>query len=241
MTTTTRILPFALLAAALIALPFAASAESGTKGGNSLFVHIDAEGRTLVRGAEVTAVSDSEIRAETSWGDTVLSWIIETDSGTDYVGPRSDSSDRDDIEEGDRVSFSGELDTDVSGLRVIADVIKNWSLAASTESRVTLIGTVEDIDNDDHEFVLSGTRLGDVRVMTDEDTDWKSGDDFGDLETDMRVAVSGSYDEDDDTLDASVVSLEPKLFNRGWNEHMKGWFKAGWGLGFFKGKHGSNE
>jgi hypothetical protein len=241
MTLSARTIPLLAAAALITLVPVAASAESGEKHGGGLLISIDAEGRTLVRGAEVTAVSGSEIRAETSWGDTVLSWIVKTDGDTDYVTPGDRSADRDDIDEGDRVSFSGTLDDDESALTVMANVVKNWSALAIPEGRVALTGTVEDVDEDDHAFVLAGTRFGDVRVETDGDTSWKGGDDFGDIETGMKIAVSGSYDEDDETLDAAFVSLDIRAAVRGWGEHMKDWFKGnGWAFGLWKkdGTHG---
>jgi len=96
--------------------------------GSKLEVSIADSGRVIVRGAEVTAVSDSVIRAETEWGATALTWNIETDAETDFVTKHGSGSDLDDIAVGQYISFSGMIDGSGTALTVDADTVKNWSL-----------------------------------------------------------------------------------------------------------------
>jgi hypothetical protein len=82
------------------------------------------DGSTLVRGAKVTDVNDGDITAETSVNGVTLTWDIDTDNSTDYVDASSDSFSRGDIDDGDYVSFSGDL---TGSMRVAADTVRDWS------------------------------------------------------------------------------------------------------------------
>lgn len=105
--------------------------------GSKLEVSIADSGRVIVRGAEVTAVSDNTIRAETEWGATSLQWTINTDAGTDFVTKHGSGSDLDDIAVGQYVSFSGVIDGSGSALTVDADAVKNWSLDGGSATTTT--------------------------------------------------------------------------------------------------------
>lgn len=96
--------------------------------GSKLEVSIADSGRVIVRGAEVTSVSDDTIRAETEWGSTALAWTINTDANTDFVTKSGSGSELRDIAVGQYVSFSGVIDGSGSALTVDADAVKNWSL-----------------------------------------------------------------------------------------------------------------
>lgn len=98
-------------------------------------VTLNADGRALVRGAEVTEVSGDTIRARSEWGATVLAWTVRTDGDTDFYEKGGSGSDLDDIEVGDEVSFSGRLDQDASALTVRADAVRNWSLDTDDTDR----------------------------------------------------------------------------------------------------------
>jgi len=133
--TTTFITTVAALAglAAAVSLMFAFSTQAQadsdkSKAGSGLEVMISSNGRTLVRGAEVTSVSGSFVTARTDWGETALTWSVRTDSDTNFVTKKGSSAGLDDIEAGDMVSFSGFLDEDAGAFAVSADVVKNWSL-----------------------------------------------------------------------------------------------------------------
>lgn len=106
--------------------PAAVLAADGAKASvrPETLVHLRSDGSALVRGAEVTAVSGDTVTAQTSHGDTVLTWTIDIDSDTEIVTNSDEDFDLSDIDEGDTVSFSGEL---TSAFRVEANVLKEWS------------------------------------------------------------------------------------------------------------------
>lgn len=138
MTTTTKTIALTLgVAAAFAALTFlmfsfttkVEAHDGGAKSvGSTLEVTIADDGRTIVRGAQVTSVSDGTIRAETEWGATSLDWVITTDSDTDFLMKAGTDAAIGDIAVGQYISFSGMIDGSGSALTVDADVVKNWSL-----------------------------------------------------------------------------------------------------------------
>lgn len=184
------------------------------------FVQLTANGDALVRGAEVTAISGSTVTAETSHGDVDISWTVETDGNTEFITHRGGSFDFDDLDVGDTVSFSGDLTGRSS---VNADVLKSWSLP--TETTVALSGTVRNIDDDDHTFELTGTRLGTITVEVNGNTSFvgRNGLGFGDLSDGDHVAASGSYAADAELLTATKISLDSKI-RAEFGQKVKGWF-----------------
>jgi|GEM_PF-1492886 len=86
-------------------------------------VLLRADGSALVRGAEVTAVADDTVTAQTSHDGVVLTWTIDIDSDTELVTNKGGDFDLSDIDDGDTVSFSGEL---TSAFRIEANVLKEW-------------------------------------------------------------------------------------------------------------------
>ena len=103
-------------------------AEKVRKAGTAVEVQIGQNGRTLVRGAVVTAVASSSLTATTNWGSSNLTWQINT-TGAEFiqVGGGKKLYSIADIAVGDVISFSGTLNTGVSGLAVDAKVVKNWT------------------------------------------------------------------------------------------------------------------
>lgn len=123
------VLPALILA--LVVGPAAASAHNGgdtsdkTIARPATLVQLAGGGGALVRGAEVTAVNDDVITAETDLGDVELTWTIDVDSDTELVTAGGGEFDLDEIDVGDTVSFSGTL---ASNFRVDAGVLKDWSI-----------------------------------------------------------------------------------------------------------------
>lgn len=115
------------LVVTVAASPLLVSAESKMRGpiSSGTTIAIGNEGHVLVRGAEVTAVTDSTIVAETVWGNTSVSWTIETDSNTNFITVGGGKSTFDAVDEGEIVSFSGTLEG--NAFTVDADVVRNWS------------------------------------------------------------------------------------------------------------------
>lgn len=112
--------------------------KAGAKSaGSALEVMMSDNGRTIVRGAEVTDISGDIIRARTEWGASSISWTIVTDANTAFVTKAGANTDKDDIAVGDIVSFSGELDDGDTAFSIDADAVKNWSVDDGRADRDT--------------------------------------------------------------------------------------------------------
>ncbi len=118
----------AALVAALAITGSVALANNGEDRGTVAFmrlpsVTIGSEGNALVRGAEVTDVTDGTITARTVWDDGSLTWTLQTDGDTGYVDRNKDEGSLSDIDDGDVISFAGAL---TGGLTVSADTVREW-------------------------------------------------------------------------------------------------------------------
>lgn len=179
------------------------------KGMPSLEVHLTADGKALVRGAKVTAVSTSTITATTGWGSSTILWNVATDSETKFIERSSGKSAIADIKVGDTISFQGKLDTSIAApLTVRASAVKNWSREAA--AKTTLQGTAKTAlasttlpssfvlssGNTDYRVnITSGTSILDVFWLNTPVTSIKAGD---------TVRVYGAVNADA-TVDATVV------------------------------------
>lgn len=188
--------------AAIGAFAGIASADSGL----SVSIDVGANGSALVRGAEVTAVSDSEVKAETSWGDAVLNWVVKTDADTEYVGKNGKDVARADIAVGDTVSFRGALDQAVNGLVVKAKVVKDWS---KTEAKAKLNGTVSSINSSLGSFVVThgnSTTTVETNSSTDFEVNGKDGA-FADLFLNAKVKIQGMFNASSTVFTANEVEI----------------------------------
>ena len=222
--TLTRIMVLPVLLAVMAVAPGIAFATNGTSPKmtfqNQTFVQMNEDGNTLVRGAEVTALSGSMITAETDLGGVEIAWTVEADGSTDFVRHGGGSFDFADLEVGDTVSFSGDL---TGRFSVDADVVKEWP--SPSEERIALSGTVHEVNSGS--FELADTRLGTITVEVTNDTAFvgkKGGVDYGDIEVGQHVAVSGNYDAEDEVLLASKVSIDARL-HADFGAKVKGWFE----------------
>ncbi len=112
-----------------------AQANEGNKGNARLEVAIGADGRALVRGAEITSIDGDTIYARTSWNSSSIAWTVRTDNDTNVVEKSGSGSDMDSFSVGDEVSFSGTLSADGSTFTVDADVVRNWSENSKNDDR----------------------------------------------------------------------------------------------------------
>jgi hypothetical protein len=198
----------AAVAAAFTIAPLFASAKSSdnkirtVESGTT--VSIANNGSVLVRGAEVTAVSGDVITARTQWGDTNISWKVETDNDTNFLQKNGSTVSASDIKAGNTVSFAGTLDADAGSFSVDADVVKNWSLASGT---VALTGTVTSLNDDADSFVMRLANGTNVTVTTSGSTTIKGGT-FGDVDVNDRIVVSGTYTSGTSVLAASKIGVD---------------------------------
>lgn len=125
------------LIATVAASPMLVSAKDSPKSEKTsgTSVAIGTNGGVLVRGAEVTAVSGNTVTARTQWGDTNISWTVETDGETNFIDRGGDKSERADIGTGETISFSGYIDADSGTFSVDADVVRNWSEGEKHDNR----------------------------------------------------------------------------------------------------------
>lgn len=189
--------------------------------GNEASVAIGAEGKALVRGAEVTSVSADHITAKTIWSGTSLTWTVETDGDTNYVNAGGKSAVRADIEEGDVISFSGMLN---GSLSVAADIVRSWTAPATDGDRTHLSGEVTEVNSSSF-VVMSGARSVTVEVNSDTDIQIGTEDsDLGDLSEGTKVRITGVYDGD--TFVASSVTgvaLKAQDGERPWHRVIDFW------------------
>lgn len=157
----TLALVFALAASPAFAKNDSHSKTTEVRSGTS--VAIGNNGGVLVRGAEVTAVSGSTVTARTTWGDTSVSWTVQTDGDTDFIDLGGDGSALADVNVGETISFSGYIDTDDGAFSVDADVLRNWSEGEKHDSRSVNAEVKAEISGKNHGFwnkIFGGFKFG---------------------------------------------------------------------------------
>lgn len=193
-------------------------------------IDVGAKGDALIRGAEVTAVSDSEVKAETSWGNAVLNWVVKTDSNTEYLGTNGTEVARSEIAVGDTISFRGTVDQALSALTVKAKVVKDWSMANVDDK---FSGTVASINASLNSFVVTrGNATTTVETISSTKFTVK-GDDaaFSDITLNSKVKLEGSWNASSTVFTATAVEIDGKDKHDGkkWRSWIRthGWFKFG--------------
>jgi len=170
-------------------------------------VNVGANGAALVRGAEVTAVSGTQVDAKTSWGSAVLNWIVKTDAETEYVGKNGKDIARSEITVGDTISFRGSLDQTLSGLVVKAKIVKDWS---KTEAKHKLSGTVSSINTSLNSFVVTHGSAT-TTIETSSSTKFtEDGDNatFADLFVNAKVKIVGLLNASTSIFTATSVEID---------------------------------
>ncbi len=174
--------------------------------GSTLEVHINDNGKVLVRGAKVTSVSGSSFNAATVWGAASMSWSVSTTGETEFVHSNGMS----DIAVGDFVSFTGKMNTGIaSPFSVNADIVKDWSPKIPVNAKTTVEGTVKLISGTTvpTSFVLSvGDKNYTVRIASDTsvlNALWLRTS-LTNIRVDDTIRVYGMVNADN-TIDATVV------------------------------------
>lgn len=177
--------------------------------GSTLEVHINNSGKVLVRGAQVTAVSEANITATTAFGGYTMTWTVKTDEDTRFVRKHLGASNVSEISVGDIISFSGIFDLSATTPTVNADVVKDWSIERRDQ---TLAGTIASVNSGASSFVLHTERRGDVTVQTNATTEIMSGTttaSFSAITVGARAKVRGALNTNTNTLTATLVRLLP--------------------------------
>ena len=168
-------------------------------------VHIGAAGNAQVDGAKVTAVSGSDVSANTSFGSSVMNWLVKTDGNTEFSA-KGGASGLANIAVGDVISFRGALDQSVSGLTVKAKHVKDWS---KTEAKTKLNGTVQSINTSLHSFVVANGNAT-TTVETNGSTKFSTNghaSTFADLFLNAKVKILGMFNASSTIFTASNVEI----------------------------------
>ena len=197
------------LMATLLIMPSAASAQSGKNkaplSAPGISVSIDATGRALVRGAEITNISGSTLTAKMGWGNTALTWTVVTNGDTDVIANNGQGAALGDLHVGDSVSFSGSIDQSAGAFTVRADTVRNWSL---TSAYAVFVGKVASVADASTTFVVATAEGTSVTVKANADTQYGTKDAvFTDVDVNDVVTVSGAYNSDTKVLTASRIAF----------------------------------
>ncbi len=185
--------------------------------GSTLEVHITNNGKVLVRGAKVTAISGNVITANTLWGSANMVWVINSDTAkTKHVRRFGGSSTISEIAIGDFLSFQGVLVTaTASPLTVDATIIKDWS---NQKKNANFEGTVSSVTGTS--FLLATKKSGNVTVNTTATTSIikKIGDHnpeiagvFADITVGSKIQTSGVLNNLTNILDANKVVIKNQV------------------------------
>lgn len=210
------------VALALSVLALASTAFADSKSGTGVEVNIGGNGNVLVRGAEVTAVSDTEVKADTSLGSSVLSWIVKTDSDTDFVAVKGASEGVANIEVGDTISFRGTIDQAVAGLTVNAKQVKDWT-AVETKARID--GVISSINATLGSFTIAKGGAT-TTVQTSSSTKFKvNGENgtFADLFLNAKVKIMGMFNASSSVVTATSVDVSSSTKHKWDKDDAKEW------------------
>ncbi len=191
-----------------------------------------ADGKALVRGAKVTSVSGSAVNASVTWGSTVLTFTLNTDSATKYYNRLGKAGAFADIASGDSISFAGNMSG--NGFTILASAIKDLS---GPVSNATVNGKVQSINIGGLSLVI--TRGADEHNQSPTLTIQANGSTiitlngatlpFASILVGDKVKATGTLSSDGATLAATSLAITrpaPEK-NINFDQFIKGWFKGG--------------
>ncbi len=114
-----KVLGSVAVASLMMIAPLAASADTLHASGSTGVV-INPNGVVHVIGAEVTSVSNGVFNAVTTFGNVVMSWIVNVSASTKIAAGGSKDATTTDIKVGDKVSFTGSLASSAGNLLTVA-------------------------------------------------------------------------------------------------------------------------
>lgn len=182
--------------------------------GSTLEIHINDNGKVLVRGAKITAINGAMITAGNAWGSSTMTWNVDTTTAK-MLRRYDGSSSVSEMKVGDYISFNGTLDTTVSNFTVRATTIKDWSVQVKNSS---FDGTIKSIDATAMSFVLTSNNRGDITVTTDANTKIMRGDTTiavsGLMVGDKVTKTEGLFNNLDRTLKADSVKISSGVLGK---------------------------
>ncbi len=176
--------------------------------GSTIELHINNNGKVLVRGIKVTGVSGSVISGTIAWGSYALPVSINGASVTKVARRFGGTATVDEVSAGDFISVEGSLDQTQSALTINATFIKDWSIQ---DKSATFSGTVSSVDAASNSFVLASRQRGNITVAVTASTTITKGNQaatFADITQGATIAgTSGTWDTVSNTLTASKVRI----------------------------------
>lgn len=183
-------------------------------------VHITKDGKASVSSAKVMQIAGSTLFARLYWGDAFVRITIKTNSSTKFLRATGEATTIAEVNEGNLLDVSGELQTGSDTLSIVASSLKNSSVE---KEQSVFSGTAEGINLSLRQFTLNSKERGVVMVKVATSTQFIKGSRTLDLEHlrvgDRITKVSGDYDIPSKTLSAVSVTTyvdlslyKPRLF-----------------------------
>lgn len=201
-----KIVTSAAVVSLLAAAPFFASASS-LNASSSARVGINHDGIVRVIGADVTAVGNGFVNAMTTFGSTILNWVVNISAATKIQANGSTSASTTDIKVGDHISFTGALTNVGSSLSVAASKIRDLTTFPAHRFGA---GTVLSVNASEGSFVISKGRHT-VTVQTNASTTIKadgSAATLSSLQAGDKVKVAGTASADGSVVTASNIVVK---------------------------------
>lgn len=183
-------------------------------------MHVEASGKASVTNAKVMQIAGSTFFARLYWGDAFIRFTVKTNSKTKFFRATGEATTIDEIQPGDLLDVSGELESGSNTLNLVATSVKNASVQ---KEHSALSGNVAKIDLSLRQFTMYSTVWGPVTVKTSTTTIFTKGNRTLDLEHlrvgDKLTKVVGDYNIASQTMIADSVTTHldmsqfaPRLF-----------------------------
>lgn len=191
-------------AASVLAIaPLAVSADTlGAHTGTGFFVN--PQGIVRVIGGEVTSVGSNAINVATTFGSTVLNWVVTIGADTKIAANGSKSATTTDVKVGDKVAFSGTATSSSTPFSVIAKSVLDITTFGF---RSHIAGTVTAVNTGSGSFTMKkGNHT--ITVQTNASTTVTvngTTSTLAAIQTGDHVVISGTSDSNTSTLTAAKV------------------------------------
>ncbi len=176
--------------------------------GSTIELHINNNGKVLVRGIKVTGVSGNTVSGTIAWGSYSLPVSVNGASVTKVARRFGGTATVSEISAGDFISVEGSLDQTQSMLTINATFIKDWSIQ---DKAGTFSGTVSSVNAGASSFVLASRQRGNITVVVTASTTIMKGNQaatFADITQGATIStVSGTWDTVNNTLTAAKVRI----------------------------------
>lgn len=191
-------------------LPFSPiSAFSGSE------VHISKDGSLSVTAAKVMQLAGKTFFMRLYWGDAFVRFTVKTGIQTKFLRATGELTNLSEINVGDYLDITGQLESGSDILSVIATTITNSSVQ---KEQASFSGKISSIDSGLTQFSLVTKNAGQVTIATDGNTVFTKGSrtlDFAHLKVgDTITKTAGDYNLPTKTLQATTVKtyVDPAFY-----------------------------